>query len=164
MVVISYKVIAYKDLIKWCLRHDDLRLQIENIISMHRNDEPFNVGYFIKENLENKLHIPFMAYLMVLIEDNKVVGVSRLEIDKRNVGYISAVYILSSHRGQGLCSKMLAEFVHYVSKKNKHLKFELAVLVDNSSAIRCYEKAGFVIVETKEVDGEMEHTMIYKPQ
>lgn len=64
---------------------------------------------------------------------------------KKNESYIMAFCIMKSFRGRGISNK----FMSYIIKQYSNRDIHLEVLADNISAIKLYEKMGFVEVEEK---------------
>lgn len=65
---------------------------------------------------------------------------------KPGEAYIMAFCIIKKFRGRGISNKFMRYVISQYPKKNIHLE----VLSDNASAIRMYEKMGFVEVEERE--------------
>lgn len=79
-------------------------------------------------------------------DGNALVGICFLDNEQmakaRHRGWITAVYVLPSHRGSGVGTKMMA---HVVEAALDHdlLQLELFVAGDNPAAMRFYERCGF---------------------
>ena len=156
MSTISYKIIPYKNLIGWSIKHNDLRIQLENLMSIHRSNQKFNIGYFITENLSQNKKNPFMCKLIILIENrDKIIGIARTELNDNNVNHISAVHISSLHRGKKLCSTMLRHLINSYNDEKLPIKFSLGVEENNIPALKCYESIGFVIIDKQIIDQNM---------
>ncbi|MFZ3577558.1 GNAT family N-acetyltransferase [Virgibacillus sp. DJP39] len=56
--------------------------------------------------------------------------------------------ILNSHRGKGVGTKLFSEMERWARARNIH-RLELTTVVDNTAALRLYNKAGFIIEGTK---------------
>ena len=156
MTTIFYKIVPYKNLISWSIKHNNLRIQLETLMSTHRSNENFNIGYFITENLQQNKKHPLISKLIILIENrNKIIGVARSELNNDNVNYISAVHISSTHRGKKLCSQMLQKLIDSYNNEELPIKFSLSVEINNIVALKCYQSIGFVIVNKETIDQSM---------
>ena len=73
-------------------------------------------------------------------------GTNDLEYRIRNIdAYIFDVFVNSSYRGKGYAGEMIRQLMEYLHTKGID-SAHLAVSTKNISAIRAYEKAGFVTV------------------
>ena len=95
-----------------------------------------------KNIIKNKL-----PYLVALSE-KKVVGLAYLNKFREKSGYRFAfentIYVHDKHTRQGIGYKLLKELL-YVSKKNKNIKFIIAVIgsIDSKGSLKLHEKLGF---------------------
>jgi len=102
--------------------------------------DQFHKSY--KNIIKNKL-----PYLVALSE-KKVVGLAYLNKFREKSGYRFAfentIYVHDKHTRQGIGYKLLKELL-YVSKKNKNIKFIIAVIgsIDSKGSLKLHEKLGF---------------------
>ncbi len=88
--------------------------------------------------------------LLLVIEDNEALvgcGFVQLRTSKPahehdRHGYLSAMYVAPSHRGQGLITQLIEQLVAWSKAKGVETFF-LDVYHDNAPAVRAYEKLGF---------------------
>jgi len=146
----EYNIISFDNLVHWSMQHEKLRIQLEKLISEH-SEHPINIGTIIEENLRYDQNVPFIGKLIVLIENENIIGVAKVELDKNNINYISAVHIKSIYRGKGLCQKLLKTLI---DSFNSSSIFELDVNAANIGAIKCYQNIGFIIVQTKDIGSD----------
>jgi ribosomal protein S18 acetylase RimI-like enzyme len=86
---------------------------------------------------------------------SKVVGVVTVRVreeggfwsyfssNKKMIGYVMTVCVLSTFRRKGIASKLLNMLTSYCRKRFEYLKLELHCLQDNIAAITLYKKHGF---------------------
>ena len=95
-----------------------------------------------KNIIKNKL--PFL----VALSEQKVVGLAYLNKFREKSGYRFAfentIYVHNKHIRQGIGYKLLKELL-YVSKKDKNIKFIVAVIgsIDSKGSLKLHEKLGF---------------------
>jgi len=90
-------------------------------------------------------------YKAIDTETNKVVGhISLGGISKKNSsGRISRVFVDSSERGKGFCYQMVKAVLDFGFAELKLHRISLGVYNFNTSAIKCYKSAGFVVEGTQ---------------
>ena len=57
--------------------------------------------------------------------------------------FLSTVCVSERYRGRGYCARFLSELVRYARYENRVVYLEVERV--NSAAVRCYERAGFVL-------------------
>jgi len=89
------------------------------------------------------------AYKVVDTSSNTTIG--HAEIHLTNDGAILRRILIgdTNMRGRGLCSPLIDQLLQIVFGELNQVKVELNVFDWNTSAIKCYEKAGFVINPNK---------------
>jgi ribosomal protein S18 acetylase RimI-like enzyme len=153
---LHFEIINFRDLIGWCMDNDHLRIKIENLMRAHTKNKSINIGSLIENNLRWNHNIPLQAKIIVGIESDNVVGMALAEFTKEDIYYISNVHIKDAYRGQGFCQKLLSALINTFTTGT----FELDVNGANVSAIKCYERAGFIITKTKDIgDSQTGYTM-----
>jgi len=134
--MIQYKIISSLKLNKFITKYPKYVNEIEQLMTIHRK-HPFSITDFIKEDER------LTGKIIIFTENNNVISIART-IKLQDQYKISAVIVKESHRGKKLCQKMLKQLIN---SYDKNTKFTLSVLVDNTPAIKCYEKIGFKIIE-----------------
>lgn len=158
---IEYKIIQLDSLIKWCSNHSDLCAEIEKIMSLHRNNEQFEIEQFLKENQFDCC--PLVGKVIILIDkhshSNQVIAIARCNATKIINGlyvyYISAVHVREGYRGKHLCYRMLKLLID----SNAPAIYELDVAIDNKPAITCYKNLGFTIIDKHFIYNKQEYLM-----
>jgi ribosomal protein S18 acetylase RimI-like enzyme len=118
-------------------------IQAERPFSPTLKDDP--VHYY---DLENMLTDPQTD--VVVAELNKQIigcGYSRIESSKHfykhpQHAYLGMMYVRPEHRGKGINAQVIEE-LKSLAKKRGITEARLEVFVDNQSAVKAYEKAGF---------------------
>ena len=89
-------------------------------------------------------------YIGFLEKDNKIVasGFGKKEISngKYNTIYIHTFSVHNEYRGMGLCQKIVNEFVKKFGNHILYLTVRTETGNENISAIKCYEKNGFIML------------------
>lgn len=89
------------------------------------------------------------GYIGYLIKDNKVVACGFANNDTTNskTMYIHTFAVHKDYRGRGLCQMMVSEFIKRFGKKYiLYLTVRTETGNENTGAIRCYEKQGFIML------------------
>ena len=100
----------------------------------------YNLGNLISSN---------DSYLLVVEVENEIVGTgyaqirdSKASLEHKQHSYLGFIYVATNLRRQGLSSKIIEELIAW-SKSKGIYDFYLDVYVQNSSAVKAYEKVGF---------------------
>lgn len=103
-----------------------------------KNIELLNDSFLLKSEVrENISNNPFAKYL-VYLKSNKVVGyIYYSDIYERCE--INQIEVISEERGLGIGSKLMEKLISIVNKS-----ITLEVRIDNITAIKMYEKFGFM--------------------
>jgi len=88
-------------------------------------------------------------FLSPLSFDNLVPDDIHENFDTSHSIYVSEMMVKKSHQGRGIGKQLLHHFLHTVDKNRFHDAF-IRVWVENTSAIRLYEKVGFKMCSTIE--------------
>lgn len=142
---IHYKILEFKDMIKWFIKHNNFRLDFEALMRIHTNNPKYNIGTLIHDNLDSKYKVGLIGKIILLVHNDKIIGSSVSELETNDKIYISNVFINSEYRGKKLCQTMITKLVDSYTNKI----FILDVNKSNISAIKCYENVGFKIKEEK---------------
>ena len=101
--------------------------------------------YYNLEELILSEHIE----IVVAEVNHEVIGSGYIRIQQakpylihEEFGYLGFMYVHPDFRGRGINQMILNALVHWGTQKNIH-EFRLEVYVDNLSAVKAYEKAGF---------------------
>ena len=78
--------------------------------------------------------------------DIGLLAVDRADKDRNSDCWLSGWWITPTHRGQGV-SKLMAQWVYELCRKNGWQKIGLGVWPDNKAAIAVYLKLGFELAE-----------------
>ena len=106
------------------------------------------------EQIINRLEtLPNVIFFTIMKED-KIAGFAELSVcdEKDKIGLISRFILGKQYQGKGIGSEALKYMIDYVLLEIKMDKVSLLVFEDNISAIKCYEKAGFLT--TNRYEGE----------
>lgn len=132
--------------------HDDITILLEfeqGVISAERPFDPTlkpdPIAYYDLVEMINAPHIQ----LVVAIEGDQIVGsgYARIETSKSFLrhdkhAYLGFMFVSPDKRGKGINNKIIAELEQWSRSKGiKEMRLE--VYVENSSAIKAYEKNGF---------------------
>ena len=79
--------------------------------------------------------------------DIGLLAVDRADKDRNSDCWLSGWWITPTHRGQGV-SKLMAQWVYELCRKNGWQKIGLGVWPDNKTAIAVYLKLGFVAADS----------------
>jgi ribosomal protein S18 acetylase RimI-like enzyme len=83
------------------------------------------------------------AYFTIYYEETAVGYISIKQ--EENALFLSKIYVLSSHRGKKI-GKAAMQFVENKAKSDELKRIRLTVNVNNTNAIKAYEKLGFINV------------------
>lgn len=114
------------------------------IMKMHRNNN-FEILDFVIENFFAEKKDKKVKYL-IIHDNNEILSTSRIIYDKE-VGYINAVHTNIKFRGKSICQSNIQKLITLTNDLFNIKIFQLDVDIDNISAIKCYEKNGFEIIE-----------------
>ena len=88
-------------------------------------------------------------YFTIYFEDTAV-GYLSLKQEENTI-FLSKIYVLSSHRGKKI-GKAAMQFVENKAKTYQKERIRLTVNINNTNAIKAYEKLGFINVGTLVAD------------
>jgi ribosomal protein S18 acetylase RimI-like enzyme len=132
----NYKLFDTNELIE-LLRHNKTFIKsLEDTIKIYRNDNKFIITHLISEYIISDPNS--MTKYSVIYKKNVIVSTSRIIYNKKS-GYINLVYVNPEYRGQKICQN----HIQHLIKLTNLTKYELHVLKDNISALKCYENIGF---------------------
>ena len=99
----------------------------------------------VEISLQNKEYIGFIEL------DNQIIASGLGGIDSQAENgtqtiYIHSFSVNSSHRGRGLCQEIVSEFIQKFSTYIIYLTVRTQSDNINESAIKCYEKQGFIML------------------
>jgi ribosomal protein S18 acetylase RimI-like enzyme len=104
------------------------------------------IRYYDLQELINSPH----AQLLVAEFENKIIASGYVRIEKSKPylehshhAYLGFMYVLPEFRGKGVNKKIIDSLNEWAKSKNIN-ELRLEVYIDNASAIRAYEKLGFV--------------------
>jgi GNAT superfamily N-acetyltransferase len=111
-------------------------------------DSTLRAGLIHYYNLPELIHSP-KAKLLVAELGGKIIGTGYARIDQSKEylththhAYLGFMYVVPELRGRGISKQIINELKNWV--KTQHVvELRLEVYVENSSAIRAYEKLGF---------------------
>ena len=142
----------------------DLRIipNFESIIKAHRpNDIDFKYTKIINEDIQVYLYEKAITYYQIIYnpENYEFVSISRgmcMNKPDSKICMLSMVHTNSLYRNQKFCQKNINYLIQNVNSIESLDKFALYVEKDNVSAIKCYEKCGFVNISTHKTQYLME--------
>ena len=140
----------FKKLIVW-LDNEELLVQVAGPIFSHPLTEEQLTAYLEDGNR--------YAFKVVDADTNEAIGHAEIYKTEEGIAKICRVLIGDkAHRGKGLGQELINKLVAYSINDLKIPSIELNVYDWNTSAIKCYEKVGFVLVPEKystiDVNGE----------
>lgn len=160
------------DILKWGKEHKNIQLSLEKMIAKSRG-HTFSIADLIKENLttmykkkefeleRTRLSTvnlePYEAEILVAYFPDKVIGTMRISLmlGKPDSWWIDMVIVEPTMRRKGICQQMF----RYLTNRYPERVYRLGVKMDNEAAIKCYERSGFVILETIIEFGEKGYLM-----
>ena len=90
------------------------------------------------------------AFKVIELETGKVIGHSEIYNSKNKTAKLCRILVGDKKlRGQGLGEAIVKKLVKFAFNKLSALSIELNVYSWNTSAIKCYEKVGFVVNTSK---------------
>lgn len=114
------------------------------------------------EQIINRLQtLPNIIFFTIMKED-EIVGFAELSVrdEKDKIGLISRFILGKQYQGKGIGTEALKYIIDYALLEMKMSKMFLYVYEDNISAIKCYEKAGFLTTNRYE-DERNVHEMMW---
>lgn len=100
-------------------------------------------------------HLPNDGLLLLVKENEKVIGTVGLIFLSKIEGHIKRFYLYKHYRGTGVAQKLLGE-LEKNAKKLGLKKLILDVSKSNARAVRFYEKSGFIKTEVTPRDDWIE--------
>ena len=116
---------------------------LEDTIKIYRNNNSFIITHLISEYIISDPNT--ITKYSVIYKKNVIVSTSRIIYNKKS-GYINLVYVNPEYRGQKICQN----HIQHLIKLTNLTKYELHVLKDNISALKCYENIGFKKIKDDE--------------
>lgn len=116
------------------------------IMKAHRKYNQ-NIISLILENYRAEQRKVNGAYFLIYNEED-VLGIAR--VFHKNNGYLSLVHTNKKYRGNKICQNVISNITKLTNKHFNISTFKLEVLKDNISAIKCYEKIGFKIIDKRD--------------
>ena len=146
-------------LCEWLLNNDKFEIALVNLMSDHRK-RSFSLLNFVTEYLNGKSkRNEETYYFFICNEQHEIITISRAHCVKK-LCELSAVYTSAKYRKQGFCQKNIKRLMKMMKYYFGTKEFKLYVKKDNIPALSCYEKAGFQIVKTINVDKIPHHVML----
>jgi len=88
------------------------------------------------------------SHLIVAEDNGRLIGIVGCKgVEHKRAAHVATlvgVGVLPKYRGKGIGRKMLEKMIAWVKNKTKVERLQLTVYADNLTAIRFYEKLGFV--------------------
>lgn len=127
-------------------------INFENIMKAHRpNDQNFKYIKIFNEDIMVYHMYKFTVFYQFIFDPKnyEIITMVRIGIDNdKKIVELSMVHTNENYRGKKFCQKNINYFIGNIlscKKFNNIKKFSLYVRETNISAIKCYEKCGFVI-------------------
>lgn len=152
----NYILLNLDEFVKWIKNNKEIRMSIENLLSIHRNQNDFKIIQLLNEAFED---INKNTYYFFIYKDNEIVTSSRLIIDNKKKAYMNMVHTNINYRNLGFCKKQIKKFIFLI--KDKYKKIILHVDKINTYAIKCYIACEFKIKKTSDISKTI-YEMIYK--
>jgi hypothetical protein len=128
-----YVLCTYKELIKLS---NKLLISFKKIMLTHRHQTSFTYkGLLLEQQPREKVF-----YLLIYNKNHEIITTSR--VSKKKYGYIDLVHTNLLYRGQGFCKIN----INLLIKLTGYKKYELNTGSKNTTAIKCYEACGFIIL------------------
>jgi ribosomal protein S18 acetylase RimI-like enzyme len=137
----NYILLNLHEFVEWIENNEGIRKSIENIVSMHRNQNNFNIVNLIYEAFE-ELKLKKNTYYFFIYKNNTIITSSRIIIDKKKNAYINMVHTNIKYRNLGFCKNNINKLLSLM--ENQYKKITLEVYKSNTSAIKCYMDCGFI--------------------
>ena len=97
-----------------------------------------------QKQVKNYLSESNRTVFRIETENNQIVGVAEISIEKENVAKLARILIgEKSMRGKGVGTQLINKLTDYAFKELEKKKIILNVYSWNIGAIKCYEKAGY---------------------
>ena len=133
----NYKLSDTTGLIELIKYEDHFIKLFANTIKIYRGDESFAIMDLIDEYMNSPLNS--ITKYSVIYKKDVIISTCRFIYTKKR-GYFNLVYTNPEYRGQQICQN----HIKYLIGVNKGIQiYELHVLKNNTSAIKCYENIGF---------------------
>ena len=101
----------------------------------------------LEKYISDKNRLPFKV---IMIKTGKVIGHAEIYNSKKSTAKLCRILIGDKDlRGKGLGEKIVNELVEFSFNKLNAVIVELNVYNWNTSAIKCYEKVGFIVNPSK---------------
>ena len=141
----------FSTLIKWIDKEDDLIQFAGNIFSFPLTDS--QLDEYLTDLNRN-------AFKVVDKADNSIIGHSEIYLNENRTAKLCRILIGNpKFRGKGLGQEIVKELVRISFESYNAKKIELNVYDWNTSAIKCYEKVGFKIMngitKTTEIENKI---------
>jgi predicted GNAT family acetyltransferase len=144
----NYILLNLHQFVKWIENNKKIKKSIENIVSIHRQQNNFNIVDLIYEAFEE---LNKNTYYFFIYKNNTIITSSRIIIDKKKNAYIDLVHTCDKYRNLGFCKKNIKKLLLLI--KNKYKKVTLEINKSNTNAIKCYMDSGFTFSKiNKNVD------------
>lgn len=129
-----------------------LRLKQIRLAALKDSPNSFGAKYeVLKDRPNNYWQQVLKASSWCLVSADSVdiglLAVDRADKDRNSDCWLSGWWITPTHRGQGI-SKIMAQWVYELCRKNGWEKIGLGVWPDNKAAIAVYLKLGFVAADS----------------
>ena len=139
----NYKKSDAKTIISWIKNERELRLWSAD----RYNDYPITENDINKNYEECQKDNNF--YPLTLEENNKVIGhlILRYPNIEKDIIRLGFIIVDNTERGKGYGKKLINEAIAYAKRNYNPREINLGVFTNNASALECYKKSGFEIVE-----------------
>lgn len=114
------------------------------------------------EQIANRLYELTNIIFFTIIKEKDIVGFAELSVcdEKDKIGLVSRFILGKQYQGRGFGTESLKYIVEYAISEIGMTKVALRVYEDNTAAIKCYKKAGFIITKRYEY-GSIVYEMIW---
>lgn len=135
-----YALLTLREFFDMIEKNDKIRDSVEKIISIHRNQNNFNIVNLIYEAFSD-LKMKKNTHYFFIYKDNDIITTSRIIIDNKKNAEINMVHTNSKYRNLGFCKRNIEKLLSLM--KDNYKKITLEVDRKNTNAIKCYMECGF---------------------
>jgi len=127
--------------------YDEIAFMSAELDTLENDRYKSRVGVTLVFSPEDEEKALAEGNFLLWVEDEHAIGMLKYNINKEEGGNIflgiASLYVMPHARGKGIAMKLIGESIN-VGKRNKADVVNISVGWNNESAIRLYEKVGFL--------------------